>query len=239
MIAYFPDSAGLEVMLRGQLEVLPSARLEAVEVADVDWVARFRAGFTGFPAGRFWIAPVWEANHAAAAGRQLLVVDPGRAFGTGTHETTRLCLRAIEALSPPSTAGARAIDLGTGTGILAIAAARLGWRCPVGVDVDPEALDSARTHAALNNVAIALVQADGGAALAPRAFDLVLANLTAPLLLERCDEIGRLAAPGATIVLAGLLSTDLDSLLPRYASLGTVSTDAEGEWSSLRVRVAR
>jgi ribosomal protein L11 methyltransferase len=202
-------------------------------------VARFRAGFKAFPSGNYWIAPAWEAARGAPDGRQLLVVDPGRAFGTGTHETTRLCLRAIEALSPPATPGARAVDLGTGTGILAIAAARLAWRRPVAVDLDAEALDSARIHAALNGVSIALVRGDCAAALAPRAFDLVLANLTAPLLLERRHEIGRLAAPGATIVLAGLLSSDLSSLLPLYTSLGTVSTDAEGEWSSLVIRVTR
>ena len=225
-------------MLARRLEGIPRARLEPVAVPDVDWVARFRAGFKPFAAGSFWIAPAWAAS-GAPDGRGLLVVDPGRAFGTGTHETTRLCLRAVEALSPPPASSARAIDVGTGTGILAIAAARLGWRAPVAVDLDAEALDSARSHAALNGASIALVRADGGAAFASGAFDLVLANLTAPLLLERCHEIGRLAAPGAAIVLAGLLLEDVDSLVRRYASFGAVSTEVDGEWASLVVRRAR
>jgi ribosomal protein L11 methyltransferase len=237
-VAYFADSPGLESSLRECLAGL-SARIEPVAVPDVDWVARFRAGFTAFAAGSFWITPTWEAGRRAPDEHRLLVVDPGRAFGTGTHETTRLCLRAIQAISPPATHGARVIDLGTGTGILAVAAALLGWRRPVGVDLDPAAIDSARTHAALNGVAVSLVRGDGGAALAPRAFDLVLANLTAPLLLERRDEIGRLAAPGATLVLAGLLASDLDSLVTRYAPLGAVATDVLGEWASLAIRVPR
>jgi ribosomal protein L11 methyltransferase len=216
---------------------LPRARLEPVEIADVDWVARFREGFTAFPAGSFWIAPVWESSRRAPDGHRLLVVDPGRAFGTGTHETTRLCLRSIEALSPPVAHDARMVDIGTGTGILAVAAALLGWRRPVAVDLDAESIDSARTHAALNSVSLSLVHGDGGAALKAHAFDLVLANLTAPLLLERCHEIGRLAAPGATIVLAGLLSSDLGSLVPVYRSFGAVATDVEGEWASVVIRV--
>ena len=196
---------------------------------DVDWVARFREGFRAFAAGRFRIAPSWDAP---PPGPDVLLVDPGRAFGTGTHETTRLCLSALEGLAGRRRLG-RTLDLGSGTGLLAVAAARLGAGPVVASDLDPEATSASLTHARLNAARLAVVRADGGAAFRPAAFDLVLANLMAPLLIERAVEVQRLLAPGAALVLSGLLVADVGDVSAAYAASGTAVEMRDGEWSAL------
>jgi ribosomal protein L11 methyltransferase len=198
----------------------------------VDWVARFREGFRAFQAGSFEVVPVWEANVAPANPRRL-VVDPGRAFGTGTHETTRLCLNAIDDARGPL---GRVIDIGTGTGLLAVAAARRGAGLVAAVDNDPEAVASARRHADLNSVCLLVVLGDGARPFRDSAFDLVLANLMAPLLIERRHELASLLAPAGTLVLSGLLRSDLPEVAAAYEHLGRPDLTAEGEWAALTFR---
>jgi ribosomal protein L11 methyltransferase len=225
LLAYFPDSVSETAVA----EAWPSAAAELVPVPDVDWVARFREGFRAFDAGRFRIAPTWEAP---APGADVLLVDPGRAFGTGTHETTRLCLAALEDLAGRRPIGCT-LDLGAGTGLLAIAAARLGAGPVVASDLDPEATSASLTHARLNAARLAVVRADGGAAFRPSTFDLVLANLMAPLLIERAAEIQALLAPGASLVLSGLLLGDVADVSAAYAASGSPDERRDGEWAAL------
>ena len=142
---------------------------------EVDWVARFREGFRPFRVGRFEIVPCWETAGPAA---ERLIVDPGRAFGTGTHETTKLCLEALESLADRRPLG-RTLDLGAGTALLAVAARRLGAGPVVASDIDPEATAASQHHAALNGERLHVVRADGACGFRTRAFDLVLANLMA------------------------------------------------------------
>lgn len=202
----------------------------------VDWVARFREGFRGFRAGSFEVVPSWDVPAGRHPGDpDLLVVDPGRAFGTGTHETTRLCLAALEAEAAARPLG-RALDVGTGTGLLAVAAAKRGASLAVGADNDPEATRAARRHASLNGVSIGVVQADGGRAFRPRAFDLVLANLMASLLLERRHELIALLAGGATLIVSGLLDTDLAEVTAAYSPLGAPTIRRDGDWAALVLR---
>jgi ribosomal protein L11 methyltransferase len=237
LLAYFPPVPDLAEILADRLRSIPSARIESVSVPDVDWVQRFREGFEAFACGSFWVVPSWSESRAAPPGRRLLVVDPGRAFGTGTHETTRLCLRALEEEAPRRGPGDRLLDVGTGSGILAVAATLLGWHHVTGVDLDPEAIESAALHARLNDVAPAFVLGDGGAPFRDGTFALVLANITAPLLLARCSQIGSLVAPNGVIILSGLLDADVESVAAAYAEVGTVETRLDGEWAALRVRV--
>src|SRR5262245_43575995 len=201
LLAYFPGEPPLDE-LRERLAVL-SASMEPVPVPEVDWVARFRDSFRGFTVGRFRIAPPWDPPRTLLPDEQLLRIDPGRAFGTGTHESTRLCLREIEA-SFENGKPRCVLDIGTGTGILATAAALLGAGVVVAVDNDSESLASARHHAHLNGVAVLLVRGNAASALRPGQFDLVLANLTAPLLRTHAGEIIRLLAPCGVLVLSGL-----------------------------------
>jgi len=232
LIAYFPTGVDGSFLAAA----LPGASVEPAEVADVDWVARFREGFRAFDAGRFRIAPVWDAP---AVDARTLVVDPGRAFGTGTHETTRLCLAAIETLGAHRHLG-RALDLGAGTGLLAIAASRLGAAPVVATDVDPEATASSALHARLNAAPVRVVRADGGRGLRDGAFDLVLANLMALFLVDRAAEVRSLLAPGGALVLSGLLVGDVDEVRAVYDPLcGTPRVQALDEWAALVYEVPR
>jgi ribosomal protein L11 methyltransferase len=225
LLAYFAAATTLADVQTA----LPDARVEPAAVPEVDWVARFREGFRPFQAGRFVIAPTWDAPRPSP---DLLLVDPGRAFGTGTHETTRLCLGAIEELATRRRLG-RTLDVGAGTGLLAIAAARLGAGPVVATDIDPEANASSRLHASLNASSLHVVRADGGRGFRPRSFDLVLANLMALLLVDRAEEIGSLVAPAGALVLSGLLLEDVQPVRVAFAALGAPRERVDGEWAAL------
>ena len=225
LVAYFeqdPDLPGLQ-------GALPGARVAVVPVPEVDWVARFRAGFRPFRVGRFLVAPRWESQ---APSPELLVVDPGRAFGTGTHETTRLCLEALERLASRRRLGCT-LDIGSGTGLLAVAAERLGAGPVVASDLDPEAVAASRLHARLNRAELRVVRADGGRAFRCGSFDLVLANLMALLLVDRAAEIRALLAPGGALVLSGLLLDDVPPVSQAFAACGRPRVEALGEWAAL------
>ena len=232
LIAYFLERPGLASDLLSLLAPCGAQQVERVPIPDVDWVARFREGFRAFRAGGFHIVPEWEAATPASRPDRILRILPARAFGTGTHESTRLCLAALESVAGRRPLG-RVVDVGAGTGILAVAAARLGAREVTAVDIDPEAVDSARLHAGLNGVEVRLLRGDGGRPLAAHRFDLVLANLSAPLLVERRHEIARLCAPGASAVLAGFLREDAPEIAAAYGGLGAADTRADGEWAAL------
>jgi ribosomal protein L11 methyltransferase len=227
LIAYFPGDGPVPAAAF----LPPGATVEPAAVDDVDWVARFREGFRAFRAGRFMVAPPWDLP-ADRSSPDTLVVDPGRAFGTGTHETTRLCLAVLEALAARRPLG-RTLDLGAGTGLLAVAARRLGAAPVVASDIDPEATSSSRHHALLNGAPLHVVRADGGRGFRPCTFDLVVANLMALLLVDRAAEIRALVAPGGALVLSGLLVEDVPHVRDAFVACGTPQLHVDGEWASL------
>jgi len=232
LLAYFEERPDIEFDLRTSLTPF-GAEVERAAVPNVDWVARFREGFRAFQVGPFQIVPDWDLDPrpGLASPNLTLRVDPGQAFGTGTHETTQLCLLALADLASRSSLG-RVLDLGAGTGILAIAAVRLGASIAVGLDNDPEAITSARRHAALNDASLALIVADGAAALSRGQFDLVLANVTARMLLERRDEIAALRSESGRLILSGFLLSDLPDIQASYARLGRLEVRTAGEWAA-------
>jgi ribosomal protein L11 methyltransferase len=235
LIAFFDTRRDLLPSLRQALAPLDPASIEPAVVPEVDWVERFRAGFEAFSVGRFLVQPAWAVT-PPAPGQLPIIVDPGRAFGTGTHESTRLCLGCLEALARRAPLPAPVLDLGTGSGILAIAARRLGATRVVAADNDPDAVRSAREHSSLNDTPLRIVLADGGRGLRPRRFGLVLANIAAPFLCARAEEIAALVAPGGVLVLSGFLGEDLDTVRTAYTALGTAESLALGEWAALLVR---
>ncbi len=191
--------------------VEPAPTIDSVrEVADEDWVRKTQQNFPPTRiGGRLWIVPSW---HEPPDPRAVVIrLDPGVAFGTGTHPTTRLVLEWLE-LHPPL--GLRVLDYGCGSGILAIAAAKLGAGRVFGTDIDPQALEAARANAAGNGVT-GVYTAPGDLPHDP--FDLVLANILtnplkvlAPLLLARVAPLGHL-------VLAGILERQADDVIETYA----------------------
>ncbi|MBS0448080.1 MAG: 50S ribosomal protein L11 methyltransferase [Proteobacteria bacterium] len=210
------------------------AELRGIEpVPDTDWVRVTQSQFAPVPiTADFWIVPSWHEPPAEA--RRVIRLDPGLAFGTGTHPTTRMCLRwtaaQAAALAPH---WRRVLDYGCGSGILAIAAALHGAREIDAVDVDPAAVESARANAAANGVAVRC----GLPEIADGSYELVYANiLAAPLKLLAPVLCGHLAA-GSMLVLAGILERQTGELQTAYAPwLALDVHDREDGWVLMTAR---
>ena len=180
------------------------------DVPDSDWVRATQAQFGPLRVGeRLWIVPTWSEPVDASAVN--LRIDPGLAFGTGSHATTRLCLRWLEAHLPR---GATVLDYGCGSGILAIAAAKLGAGSVCGVDVDAQALVASAANARANGVAARFDLPD---ALSPAIFDVVVANILANPLEQLAPLLCARVRAGGHIVLSGILEAQATQVAAAYA----------------------
>ncbi len=193
------------------------------EVQDQDWVRLTQSQFDPVEiTPSFWIVPTWHEPPASA--REVIRLDPGLAFGTGTHPTTRMCLRWIAA-HPPR--GQRVLDYGCGSGILAIGAAKFGAAAVDAVDIDEAAVRSTEDNAQANGVTLA-------AGLPERAqgrYDTVLANILATPLKVLAPLLCGHVAPGGHLVLAGILARQADELKAAYAPYCTLAvSDEEDGW---------
>lgn len=210
-----------------------------IRVPNPDWVQRFEETFVSFDAPPFRIVPAWvetgglDAAHSTGAPAQVIRVDPGRAFGTGTHESTRLCLRALGAIAPSLPPSPRTLDLGCGAGILGIAASKLVGARVTACDFDPLATSSSHRHGAMNGVTLQIVLMDGGRGFRDGAFNLVFANLMAPFLIDRVAEIAAVGGPGCRFILAGLLRDEEAAVRAAWPEDWAVSSSTMGEWASL------
>ncbi|MBM3928064.1 MAG: 50S ribosomal protein L11 methyltransferase [Sphingomonadales bacterium] len=204
-----------------------------------DWVAMSQEGLEPIVEGRFVVHTAAHDVPAPHGGRAFRI-DAGRAFGTGHHATTSGCLAMLDRLDGQRFA--KIIDIGTGTGLLAFAAAHL-WRDAriVATDIDPAAIDVTRENAALNEVVgLELIVADGAlsdAITAAAPYDLLIANILAGPLVSMAPEVAAIAAPNATIVLAGLLETQRAAVVAAFETCGcTLSeVDRRGDWTILRL----
>lgn len=200
-------------------------------LADEDWQSRWRQQFSPLRfAGDLWVVPTWHAVPAAA--RHHIRLDPGMAFGTGTHPTTGLCLDWLGGLP---LAGRAVIDYGCGSGILAIAAQRHGAARIVGVDIDPQACVVARENAALNgcnDIDFVLPRS-----LPPAQFDVLVANILLNPLIALAGEFDARLATGGRIGLSGLLAEQIDAAMTVYAARFKMDPPVvRGEWAFLSGR---
>jgi ribosomal protein L11 methyltransferase len=214
--------------------IQPEARAATVDSAplpEVDWEAAFRLHHRPVTAGRrLLIAPPWEVP--AANGREVLVIEPGMAFGTGQHATTQACLEEVEVAA---TEGARSVlDVGTGSGVLAAAASRLGVARVVALDVDPEVLPLARVNLDRNNARGVLLLGGRPDAIRGR-FDLVVANLLADALVAEARALVAVVAPGGRLVVSGLLDVQVASVLAAYPGWTVARERACEAWRTLRL----
>jgi ribosomal protein L11 methyltransferase len=212
LVALFPEACDVPAALADAAAALgrPAPDVTMRKVAEQDWVRVTQAQFGPIAvAPGFWIVPTWcEVPEPAAFNIRL---DPGLAFGTGAHPTTRLCLQWLATIVRP---GDSLLDYGCGSGILAIAAARLGARPVVGADIDPQAMLASEENARINQAAATFVLAD---ALPPGTFDIVVANILAnPLLLLAPMLAGRVCN-GGRIALSGILEPQADAVAAAYA----------------------
>lgn len=208
------DRAGLVHALTELVPEISPDQLDFRDVADADWVRAWMDTFQPMPFGRrLWIYP-WNVE-PPESGDDLVVVrlDPGLAFGTGTHPTTALCLEWLDGIG---LAGRHLLDYGCGSGVLAIAALKLGAAQVTGVDLDPQALEASRDNAARNGVASGLalcLPQDYAAA----AHDVLVANILAGPLAELAPLFAASCKAGAPLALSGILAGQQDELLSRYA----------------------
>ena len=214
---------------------LPDWRWE--ELPDIDWVAENQRSFRPFAVGPFWVHPS-HVMDGRPAGLLPLRIDAGLAFGTGTHATTRGCLEMLATLDPADTVNA--VDVGCGSGILAIAMAKLWNRPVIGGDNDAEAVEVARENAALNGVPELCsffvspgLQADELAGRAP--YDLIVANILAAPLLDLAEAFGASVRPGGRVLLSGLLVEQAASILTGYERCGfsferRIDLETGGAW---------
>lgn len=209
------------------------------EVPEEDWMQKWKAGFEHVDIGRrLTVGPSWKEAGSKHEGRISIKIDPGMAFGTGTHETTRLALDLIER----NWRGGSFLDVGTGTGILAIAAALLAPDSSViAIDVDPVAVDAARDNVLRNEVLEQVKVREGRArSLAGRRFDMLAANLTAESIVAELPELARCVAPSGSMVLSGILSDfarDVERA-GRNSGLVSVERNEAAEWTAFVMRFA-
>jgi ribosomal protein L11 methyltransferase len=240
----------------GEIDAVVGAgtvEVSATEIPD-DWADRWRDFHKPLlVGGRLWLRPSWEEPREGALD---VVVDPGQAFGTGAHPTTRLCLELLLELEAEGAADGPLTDLGTGSGVLAIAAAKLGWDPVSGYDHEHPALEATAANAAANDITVHLERMNLRESLPPLA-PTVVANMTAPILkavaaqlpsddghrwrvLPSLPAVAREDPPPVphTLVLSGLLPIELDEVAAEFARPGFAESDRrrEGDWAALLLR---
>jgi len=212
--------------------------LKTSEFADRDWLAEWKKNWRPVEVGRFIIAPPWiESVALASSGGSgappiIIRINPGMAFGTGTHETTRLCLKAIEKYFQ----GGSFLDVGAGTGILAITAAKMFPDARIeACDTDAEAIEIAKDNARLNDVPDRIYFRVGSVNDETESADLVCANLTAPVIVELLPRL--LGATCGRLVLSGILDSQVQMVKSRLLELAVVDfeIDQDGEWAALTI----
>lgn len=205
-------------------------------VHEADWAEAWKAHFPVMRIGRrIVIKPTWR-DHDAAPDDVILDLDPGMAFGTGLHPTTRLCLAGVESAADRDLlTAARVLDVGCGSGILAIAAAKLGAASVLGVDTDPIAIEATLANAAGNGLGERVAARAGSLPTGEAAFDVILANLIASLLIDLAAELHAELRPGGTMLASGIFIDREADVRRAFEATGLVvgSRTAEGEWVAL------
>ena len=214
--------------------IRPIGGLEVRAVDDASWAEAWKEHYVAQRIGRVVVVPSW-IDEPSRPGEVRLVLDPGMAFGTGLHPTTRGCLELVQELDPmPS----RVLDVGTGSGILAIAALALGAKSAVGLDTDQLAVDASRANAARNGVGSRFTAIHGSLDAAPEATQpLVLANLVAALLVSLAPRLVARLEPGGVLIASGIIEPRAAEVIDamRQAGLAVERRRDDGEWVSLQL----
>jgi ribosomal protein L11 methyltransferase len=254
---FFHDASDRDRAADALREQFTGLNIRAVDVPDEDWAARSQAGLKAVQVGGIVVAPPWDVPLSGIEDRGsgigdpgsgvrnaepiVIVIQPSMGFGTGHHATTRLCLAAIQHIDLH---GLRVVDIGTGSGVLAIAASRLGAATVVAIDDDPDAVAAARDNLTLNpgaQVTIELIDLripdripDPGSRI-PAQFDVVVANLTGGLLIAAAARLASLAGPSGRLVLGGFMDDEESGVLRAFSGLDVKWRGQEDEWVCLEL----
>jgi ribosomal protein L11 methyltransferase len=231
------------LLAQANVSIVAAPEFRALE--EQEWKESYKAHFKAWQFGRLHWVPVWERgsfrlppNHA------VLWLDPGLAFGTGNHETTRLCIERLTAWAEQRGTGGRVIDAGCGSGILALSAALLGFRDIVAFDNDPEAVRVSGENASLNSLSgrVKFFTGDLVSGLAGRQAEIVLANIQADVLIRFAPRLLAAIAKSGTLVLSGILAGELEKVrevFSKEAPDWEIESRVMGEWSDLVLRRLR
>jgi len=234
---FFPTTQARDDALTALAAAMPAS---AVDVPDEDWARRSQEGLLPVTVGRITVVPNAGSSAANPESRVpnplTITIAPSMGFGTGHHATTRLCLTALQRLDLTD---ASVLDVGTGSGVLAIAAARLGASRALGIDHDPDAIQSARENLALNPAVrrVDLEVADLTVGTLPGA-DVVTANLTGALLVRSAPSLLSAVRPGGSLIVSGLLAHERDEVVQAFTPAKVVWEREEEGWVGLIVRTA-
>ena len=222
----------------GRIRELPEPSFQVV--GEVDWTAAWKQHYKPVPIGkRLIIVPAWLESPDAS--RIPIRIDPGMAFGTGTHPTTQLCLEFLESYNPQ---GGNILDIGCGSGILSVAALKLGAARAFGVDVEPESVQASQENASVNEVSekfeatLGSVDEIKAGVFEIRQAPLVMANILAHILMRLLDEgMGDLLAPGGVLILSGILDEQLEAMVAKLSvhSLRILEQRKIEDWVALAV----
>jgi ribosomal protein L11 methyltransferase len=228
---FFSTPGARDAAAGGLRRQCPDLTFRSIEVADEDWAARSQASLRAVRVGHLIVAPPWDQDGAPDA--ITIVIEPSMGFGTGHHATTRLCLAALQCHRP---AGRTVIDVGTGSGVLAIASARLGAAGVVALDDDPDAIASARANVAVNTGVMVDVRLADVRTAALEPADLVLANLTGGLLAQAAPVLLERVRPGGYLIVSGFQGAEAAQVAAGFAPWVVRERTDEDEWSCLVLR---
>jgi len=231
--AFMRDGAQRAIADREDLTAVP------MDVPDEDWARRSQEGLRAIEAAGLIIAPPWDVPKGSTP---VIIIEPSMGFGTGHHATTRLCLRMLRALAGADGSGlrrGRVLDVGTGSGVLALAAWKLGAADVVAVDSDPDALENARVNIERNGAgpSIDIIQDDLRSLRVQRA-DVVLANLTGAVLVRYAEELRALVDDGGHLILSGFAPQDAAVIRAAFRGAAVIAEASEADWAALTLRRA-
>jgi ribosomal protein L11 methyltransferase len=249
IVGIFADENEAAARWAELMETLATAGVSAIgnpetrPLGNADWRDSYKAHFKAWQFGRLHWVPVWEREtFQLPSGHAVLWLDPGLAFGTGNHETTRLCIERLVALAEKNGAGGRVVDAGCGSGILALSAALLGFKDVVAFDNDPEAVRVSEENALLNGLQgrVNFFVGDLITGLAGRQAEIVLANIQADVLMRFAAQLLATVAPGGTLVLSGILAAENEKVRAAFVAAAgpgwTMDFRLMGEWSDVMLR---
>ena len=228
---FFNSEADRNTAAQGLSRQFPDTVIRRLDVPDEDWVARSQASLTAVRICAIVVAPPWDVPPQGDS--LVIVIRPSMGFGTGHHATTRLCLAALQNLDLQDR---RVIDVGTGSGLLAIAASRLGATDVAGIDEDADAFHAAQDNALLNPEALVTWRHVDVRRVSLEPFDVVVANLTGALLRDAAPRLYELTAPGGYLVVSGFMAAEELDVLAAYSKFAAAARAEEDEWICMTFR---